>query len=299
MKLLFIINPVSGGEEKKNFLDQAKTLCDRYGISYKFYETRGKNDRSAIRQRIKSFGPDRIAAVGGDGTLLLAVTAVLDTDLPVGVVPMGSANGMAEELAVHEEPVEALKDIIMSTVIVGLDVLEFNRGKYSIHIGDVGTNARIVKKYEDDPNRGMAVYAKYFLDELGKQEPFEVRIKTGNKEVKKSALMVAFSNARKYGTGIPLTKDGSPMDGHFEIVIIEDFNIKSIIRRGLAKFDERFITDRDGTVIQATEAKVEFGRKMLLQLDGELAGEYSQISVKIHKGGVQFITHTENEYVNK
>mgnify|MGYP002395552244 CR=1 FL=1 len=298
MKILLIVNPVSGGEEKDRFMKEAEKLCRRYGIKYKAFETTGKDDREKIQRRVESFDPDRIVAVGGDGTVLLTVTAVLDTDHPVGIVPMGSANGMAEELGVNPDPLEALKDAIMSTIVVGLDVLEFSGKKYSIHIGDVGTNARIVEKYEKDPNRGMSVYAKYFLDEMRKNEPFEVQIETEDKKITKNALMVAFCNSRKYGTGIPLTKDGNPMDGKFEIVIIEDINISSMIKRGLAKFDERFLKDRNSTVIHATEAKVSFNRKLLLQLDGEVAGEYKQLTIRIHKGGVRLITHTGNEYLD-
>lgn len=297
MKILLIVNPVSGGEEKDRFMDQAGKLFHRYGISYKVFETTGKNDREKVRRRVKSFGPDRIVAAGGDGTVLLTVTAVLDTDHPVGIVPMGSANGMAEELGVNPDPLDALRDCIMSTIIVGLDVLEFSGNKYSIHIGDVGINARIVDKYEKDPNRGMAVYAKYFLDEVRNEDRFSVHIQTENQEINKDALMVAFSNSRKYGTGIPLTKDGNPMDGKFEIVIVEDINISSMIKRGLAKFDERFLKDRNSTVIQATEAKVVFDRKLLLQLDGEVAGEFKELTIRIHKGGVRLITHSDNEYL--
>lgn len=297
MKLLIVINPVSGGQQKKSFLEEAKELCKKYAIELTVFETSGDNDRQKLKKEIKKSRPDRVVAAGGDGTVLLVSISVMKTDTPMGIVPLGSANGMAEELGIDQDPLQALKDIIMSSWITGMDLVEVNGEHYSVHIGDVGTNARVVEKYEKDPNRGIATYAKYFLDELGEVSPFKVKIKTKSETVEKEALMVAICNARKYGTGVPLTLDGNPLDGKFEIVLIENINFNTLVNIGLSKFDERFFKNRDSTIITATKAEITFDKERLLQLDGEVIGEFQKLDVKIMEGAVQLITSGNNSYL--
>ena len=289
MRSLIVLNPVSGGDKKEPFLVDAEKLCLKHDVEYSIFETKGEGDQERLRSEVESFKPDRIASVGGDGTILLTATVLMGSSLPMGIVPMGSANGLAEELEIDPDPLDALNEVILSDRIVGLDMIEVNEKYHSIHIGDVGSNANLVESYEKDPNRGIATYAKYFLEELGKLSPFSVEIVTDKEKVEKKALMVAICNARKFGTGIPLTLDGSPMDGKFELVIIEDINISSLIKMGLAKFNERFFDNQLSTILTATKAKIRFDKPRLLQLDGELIGEFKELNVKIMPGAASLI----------
>src|SRR5215471_2457627 len=112
MKLLFIVNPISGGVNKEPFLKDAQQLCNRYGITLAIFKTTGKNDKEQLWKIVEKEQPNKIAAVGGDGTVLFAATSLLDFKLPLGIIPKGSANGMAKELHVNANAIEALKDII-------------------------------------------------------------------------------------------------------------------------------------------------------------------------------------------
>ncbi len=293
MKLLFVVNPISGGEEKDSFMDAAEKLCTEHEIIYQIFETSGEDDMLKLNREIDSFQPIRIASVGGDGTNLLVASALKERSIPMGVVPMGSANGLAEELEINPAPVDALKDIIYSERIAGLDMIEVNEKYYSIHLGDVGLNASIVENYENDPNRGILTYAKYFLKEIENTSPFTVKIKTDKEEVDKSALMVAICNSRMFGTGIPITKDGDPMDGEFEIVILEDINITSLLKIGLSKFDERFFDNQLSTILTAKKAEINFDKPRLLQLDGEIIGKFKKLNVILHPGAVKLILKNE------
>ena len=152
MKLLFIVNPISGGVDKEPFLKDAKLLCDKYGISNTIFMTTGKNDKEEALKVIDKIKPDKIASVGGDGTTLFVATLLLHSDYPMGIIPLGSANGMATELFVNLNPIKALKDLILSEIVGGLDMLLINDKHHTLHIGDVGINARIVNSYEKDKN---------------------------------------------------------------------------------------------------------------------------------------------------
>lgn len=294
MKILLIVNPISGGVDKEPFLKEASKYLIKYGITFKVFKTTGENDEQEALKCIDQFKPDKIASVGGDGTTLFVSTLLLNTSYKMGIIPLGSANGMATELFVNSDPLEALKDIVMSEIVEGLDMIKINNEHHTLHIGDVGINASIVSSYEKDKNRGMATYAKYFLEELTKLKPFEVLVKTDEKEIKTKVLMVAICNARKYGTGVPLNIIGNPMDGKFEIVLIEKIDAKALLAAGLSAFNDKFYDAQTSSVIQTDSAEVIFDQPRLLQLDGEVIQSYHSLKIELLKGAVNLITNKDN-----
>ncbi|NPA36963.1 MAG: diacylglycerol kinase [Chlorobi bacterium] len=299
MKLLFVVNPISGGVNKEPFLKKATAFCNKYGHEHYIFKTTGKNDEEKLKDALLRFNPDKVISVGGDGTTLFTALVLKETLFPIGIIPMGSANGMATELFVPSDPMEALKDIVISEVYAGLDIIVVNNKYHSIHIGDVGVNAQIVYSYEKDPNRGMITYAKYFLEQLKKLQKFPATIKANGKAFTNETFMVAICNARKFGTGVPLNLDGNPMDGKFEIVLVNRIDAASLLRAGLASFDESFYDNQSGKVISADYAEIEFDKPRLLQLDGEIIGEFKHLKIEIISGAVQFITHKDNKYLKQ
>jgi diacylglycerol kinase family enzyme len=297
MKLLFVVNPISGGVDKEPFLKKAVAFCNKYGHEHHIFRTTGKEDDHKLKETLNGFDADKVISVGGDGTTLMTSLVLKDTNYPVGIIPMGSANGMATELFVDPDPMEALKDIVLSEVYAGLDIIVVNDIYHSIHIGDVGVNAQIVYNYEKDPNRGMLTYAKYFLEQLNKLETFPVTISANGKTINDNTYMMAICNARKFGTGVPLNLDGNPMDGKFEIVLVNRIDVTSLIRAGLTRFDESFFDSQTGKVFSTDYAEIEFDRPRLLQLDGEVIGEFKHLKIEIIKSAVQFITHKGNKYI--
>lgn len=297
MNLLFVVNPVAGGTDKAPFLQEATSICDQLGIQYHLFYTSADADEERLARVLTSFKPDRVASVGGDGTLLFTATALLSNPVPLGVVPMGSANAVATDFLVPSDPVNAFQQLIDSELVTGLDMLTINDEHHSLHFGDVGINAQIVSAYDADDDRGMMNYAKYFVDELLKTESFPVRIQYADGSFTEKGVMVGICNCRKFGTGIPLNLRGNPTDGKFEIVVVRAVNISALIKAGLSKFNENFYTDLDVGVFSARKATISFDQPRLLQLDGEVIGEFSEINVELINKAVQFIVHQENPYL--
>lgn len=297
MKILFVVNPISGGIDKGAFLKEAKEKCQYYGISYEIYKTTGKNDKAEILRKAKDTQLNKVIAVGGDGTLLTVGVALKDTGLPIGFVPMGSANGMAKELGIPEDPKKALNDILLSYKLDSLDLVVVNQEHYCMHIGDVGLNASTVNDYEKDESRGMLTYAKYFLKALKEQESFDFKVVIEGQEQSYSGVMLGICNGRKFGTGIPLNNISNPFDGVFELVIIKEVNSRTIVQSGLSFLTESFSENQTSVVLRAQEANITFTKPHLLQLDGEVIGEYSELSIKILPSAIPFITHGGNPYL--
>src|SRR5688500_12423142 len=95
MKLLFIVNPVAGKTSNDKVLEQIPQLAAVAGFEFKIVQTTGKNDDLFIQQSIEEYTPDRIVAGGGDGTIQLVARNMIGRKMPLGILPLGSANGFA------------------------------------------------------------------------------------------------------------------------------------------------------------------------------------------------------------
>ena len=290
MKLFFIVNPISGGVNKEPFLNHAQQLCNRYGTKLAIFRTTGKNDKEQLTQILEKEQPDKVAAVGGDGTVLFATICLLDSGLPLGIIPQGSANGMAKELHVNTNPIEALKDIIMSEVYADMDLLRVNSAYYSMHIGDVGINANLVKSFSEDPRRGMMTYAKYFFEKIKNAKAFPVRVVIDGETIEDMCYMAAICNSGRYGTGVILNKQSNLFDGKFEIVLLRKKGIKLLIEAGLTKFNESFYSAEHTRTFSGSNARLYFDEPRVLQLDGEIIEEFAELEVELLKGAVRIIS---------
>ena len=298
MSLLFVVNPISGGVDKEPFMQEAKAICNKYAIDFEIFRTTGNKDEENLKAKVAEYEPDKVVSVGGDGTTLFTGVCLQNTGVPMGIIPLGSANGMATELYVNPNPIEALKDIMFSNVYADLDLILVNDKEYCLHIGDVGMNARIVDKYSQDERRGMITYAKYFTEEIFNKKPFNYSITMDGKEYKGEALMIAICNARKYGTGVALNKNGNPFDGKFELSIVHTINAQSLLRAGLSRLNENLIEGDNLEVLSGQEASIRFPEEHRLQLDGELIGKMKEVDLKILKAAIRFISHKDNRYLS-
>ena len=142
----------------------------------------------------------RIVAVGGDGTVTLIAKQLLGTDIIMGILPAGSANGMAKELNIPEVPEQAL-DIIVNGTIKCCDVIKINDNEISLHLSDFGLNARLVKYFDEGTLRGMWGYSRMVFKVLWSKKLMNAHIIADNLDLETNAYMVVIANASKYGTG--------------------------------------------------------------------------------------------------
>ncbi len=291
MHTLVISNPVSGGREKDLFLRRMKKEFVRFGIDWDILTTSGKNDEEYIRLAIAKSEPQALLVVGGDGTLNLAAKSIVNKPVSMGIIPYGSANGMAAELGIGNDPDQALEIFLKSRLVRETDILLINKKFYCIHIGDVGLNAQIVEGYYNDNDRGLSGYARHFLHEITQPELIYFRIDADGKEYKENGYMLAFANARKYGTGVTLNWQGDISDGIFELVIIKNIELKTLILAGLSRFNMELAKDSMGSVIiPCRNSSIKFEKPVTAQVDGELIGKYEELEIEILPKAIKIIT---------
>lgn len=280
MKILFVLNPVSGNKSNDAAILRIHQLSIEFPYDFKTYYTTGKADEAAILEHINWYKPDRIVAGGGDGTLQLVARAIRELDTPFGVLPLGSANGFATAIGMPRDTAEAVDAVVAARRTVPLDLLIFNNKHVCIHLGDIGINARMVMEYAASEGRGMIAYAKHLMSSMKESELLHYTISTPEQTYHKEGYMLAFANANKYGTGIHIS-EGSVHDGRFEICNVPRIALDDAIKSGLTALNVFVDKDMFSDVISCEHADVSISEKVHFQIDGEYMGMTDHLTVGI------------------
>lgn len=219
--ILFVINPIAGDIDKSDLEEQIAEMCAAHQIQHHFYQTTGEQDVAKIKQLMQDTGAEAVFAVGGDGTVSMVGSLLIDKKIPLGIIPLGSGNGLSKDLNIPQDTEEAL-DLIHRHVIRNIDTLEIN-GHPSIHLSDLGFNALVVKKFSEGESRGPGAYAWIALQEYMSYEPKHYIIETDNERFDGEAFMVTIANANAFGSNAAINPNGILNDGRFEICLIERF----------------------------------------------------------------------------
>jgi diacylglycerol kinase (ATP) len=272
-KTLFVINKRSGRKKNIDRESIIREYVKEHGLDAEFFLMPKKECEKALIDMLDRTRPGTVVAVGGDGTVSLVAEHLLKTGAKMGIVPAGSANGMAKELEIPEDTKAAL-DIIKKGKSIQSDLVMVNDRWLCMHLSDLGLNARLIKYFEEGPVRGFAGYCLALIKALKRKKNFRTTIQTRNGIKTVEAIMVLFANASKYGTGATINHEGSLTDGYFEVVVVKKIGPAEIWNMFFGKkgFDPAHIE-----VHQAKSVEVDTTRPSHFQVDGEYLGKMMKI----------------------
>lgn len=280
-KFLFIINPISGGLDKSKYVQKLKLIFHEKQKEFEVFETTGNDDDAKkARQKIEAFQPDVVVAVGGDGTCNFVADLIVDLNVLFGIVPLGSANGLARELEISENH-EVATRLLFSGIEKPMDALLINDKHLCIHLSDIGLNAKVVKRFEEEKVRGMFGYMRQFLREIVYTVPKKFKFELKGNKFKKKAHMVVIANATKYGTGAIMNPVGRIDDGKFEICIVKPFPKYAILSLTYHLFRGTIKTSPYIDILTCREITIFNPQKEVLQIDGEVKGNPEVVKVVV------------------
>lgn len=276
-KLFFVINPISGGKEKQDWEASIREYFKDLPHAMDFYLLTGENDKTSVQHHIQTIRPNKVVAVGGDGTVKMVAELIKNSPMALGILPAGSANGMAKELGIPLAKTEAL-DVIVNGEWKSIDTIKVNEEEMCIHLSDAGLNAMLVKYFEDNDKRGMWGYAKGILRVLWNKQKLYATIVTDEGTYLRKAYMIVLANARQYGTGATINPEGKVDDGLFEVVVVRKLNFWGLLNTLIT---HRTFDKRKAEIFSTRKVELTMLRKAYFQVDGEYRGRTKSISAAI------------------
>lgn len=294
-KILFVINPVSGGKTKQDWEASIRDFFKELPHSIEFYILTGKNDGVSVQHHMETIQPQKVVAVGGDGTVKMLAEIARNKSFVLGVLPAGSANGMAKELNIPLLKEEAL-EVIVNGKEKEIDLIVINEKEICIHLSDMGLNAMLVKYFEENSKRGMWGYTKGVFKMLWNKQKIHATIVTDSGTEKRKAYMIVLANASKYGTGATINPDGSLEDGKFEVVVVRKLNFWELLK--LLITHKPFHEDKV-EIFSTTKLELTTLKKTYFQVDGEYKGRTKSIYAEILPKSLRIIGPDEVENQQK
>jgi diacylglycerol kinase (ATP) len=218
---LFLVNPRSGtklgqgAEQMAGLLDQ-KTV--EAGHKAQCVVTQAKGHATELAREAAQSGEwDAIVAVGGDGTVNEVAHALAHTNTPLGILPMGSGNGLARHLGIPLTLNPALKHLFASQVSV-IDSATLNDRPFFCVAG-LGFDAYVGHLFGQQSRRGWNTYLRVSLKAYWDYAPLRLKINGQEQEV----FSLSFANAGQFGNNAWVAPHADLTDGLLELCTVTPF----------------------------------------------------------------------------
>jgi lipid kinase YegS len=166
-------------------------------------------------------GVDAVIAVGGDGTINEVVNGLDGSDVPLGIIPSGTANDFARQVGIPDDPDHAM-DVVLRRAPRTIDTAELNGRRFlNVSSGGVAAEATAETPAEAKEELGLLAYAITGLRKLADLQARRARITAPDLELECEFLLFAVGNARTTGGGTRITPRALVTDGLVDLCIIE------------------------------------------------------------------------------
>jgi diacylglycerol kinase (ATP) len=228
----FIINPIAGsGNNQLNTSILNNYFDDQF---YKAVVKQSLYKKHAIKLTQESIneGAAIIVACGGDGTINEVASCLVKTPIVLGIIPIGSGNGLASNLKIPKNTLKAIS-LIKKQTVEKIDVGQINENYFFSNSG-IGFDAEVVKNYEANDNRKLFSYLIATIKSLRKFNGMnEIEVTINNKTIITKPFMIFISNSNELGYNISLTPKASLQDGLLDVLVIPKLNLLKMFFLGV------------------------------------------------------------------
>ena len=285
-----MVNPASGPPQPvlRILNDVFKEMDIAWDVSLTH---KGDDARIAVERALLE-GADLIGACGGDGTVMEVASALMGKDTPMAILPCGTANLLACELAIPQDLFQAASLVTSeSSVIRAIDIGRIGNRHFALRLG-IGHEARKVELADREMKDRLGVLAYSVAALMALDEPLQTlyRLDLDDQvfEVEGFSCMVA--NAGSFGVeGISYSPNIRIDDGLFDVFVLSEFNPQTVISALKHIFTGEYNGEEGFFYHSASRIKIETSTPQKVHVDGELWGE-TPVEVQVIPHAIRVLT---------
>ncbi|HMI59302.1 MAG TPA: diacylglycerol kinase family protein [Puia sp.] len=300
-KIIYLINPISGTRGKSSLQQLITQRTQRENIEFSVYPTNPEGNYDFLRAVIQQEKVTDVVICGGDGTVSAVMAALTGSDTRVGIIPMGSGNGLAFAAKIPKDPEKAL-DIIFSGKASSIDGFLIN-GHFSCMLCGIGFDGKVAHEFALQLTRGLQTYAKVTLKNFftARTWPFRISIPAagngGALSFSVDAFFINVANGDQFGNHFTIAPKASLQDGLLDIVIVKKAGrisfLFSVIRQVLGGYSVQASPIEKGrrTVLYFRTPSLEIANPEYapLHIDGDPAAPAKNLVVKVVPNAILLI----------
>lgn len=290
-RIHFIVNPISGKGKNKLDSQVISSVLNNNDFHVVIKTTKYANNAAALTKTSILEGANAIIACGGDGTVNEVASQLVDSPILLGIIRLGSGNGLASHLGISpsiNEALEVIKQYNNTKIDVGTVNEHFFFSNMSLGIG-----ARIINHYTGFKKRQIVSYLRASFKALLYKSPSQiVDLEIDNFKKTLDPLVLFVSNSNEMGYNLSFTPKASLQDGKLDVVFTEQLSfVEKILFASQLIFNKHkrykkanyFLTDN----IKVTNKKQ---KEFLTQLDGEsIIIKSKELNISIKKGALNVL----------
>jgi len=287
-RILFIINPNSAKKNRERISNAIINGINSSLFDVKIEYTKFAGHAITLSKNAVADKVDVIVAVGGDGTVNEVASQMINTSSTLGIVPLGSGNGLARHLGIWlniEKSIELINKhntSVIDTAIVN--------NKPFVSIAGVGFDAFVADRFAKGTRRGFLGYFQIVANEYLNYNPVKYNISFENGEkITEKALFIAFANSNQFGYDTTIAPNATLKDGLLDVCIVKKPQIYRIPMIASLLLLRRVDASPLVKIIKTKSLVVRCEQDTIVNIDGEAINFGKELIIKINPLSLKII----------
>ncbi|OXA69054.1 hypothetical protein B0A67_20060 [Flavobacterium aquidurense] len=263
----FIVNPISGGGTHNINVQMIRNFFPNQHVVVEY--TQYKGHAMALTTAAMQNDPYCIVACGGDGTVNEVASCLVKSKIMLGIIPVGSGNGLASHLKIPKQINKAM-EIISKGRTIRIDAGKVNHYYFFSNMG-IAMDGMIIKKYEKSRRRKLMSYVWASIVAAFEYRTAETLLNINGENMWINPMLLFIANSNKMGYGMSLTPRASLTDGKLDIFIVPKINFFGKLHLAFSILKGTTESFKKATMIKCDTMNIVVPKKIFIdvQIDGE------------------------------
>jgi diacylglycerol kinase (ATP) len=294
-KIIYLINPISGVKEKQNSIRIIEEATRSVGIDFEIMYTNPQGNYHFLKNKIEEELFTDVVICGGDGTINKVVKSLIDVDVKVGIIPLGSGNGLANAAKIPKKIEKALSVIFTGNASY-IDSFYIN-DNFSCMLCGLGFDAKVAHDFAQQTTRGLSTYIRQTIKNFFTAQTYSFDITIRGKCFNTEAYFISIANSNQFGNDFTIAPRASLNDGLIDLVVVKKMSkikmvfcvFKQIFTGKLYEYDEAMFMKKDILYFQSDKFIIKNFSSAPLHIDGEPEQTAPRFSVEVIEDAFKLI----------
>ena len=286
-KILFFINPISGTTSKLHLEKKVIKKCNENDVGFEILFTAKDGNYSFLRDKIHGENITDIVICGGDGSLRSIIAAILNIKVNVGIIPLGSGNGLAFTAKIPRQINKAF-DIVFQGKNQCIDAFLVN-GSLSCMLCGIGLDAQVAYDFSLQKKRGLSTYIQQTFKNFISAKAYSFEVKTDKTKFKAEAYFICIANSNQFGNNFKIAPEANLSDGLLDVIVVKKMSKPKIVWSVFKQMQSGKISDvkekdfhqKDILYFQTKNIEITNSQMAPLHIDGDHTGTYKELRIEV------------------
>jgi diacylglycerol kinase (ATP) len=286
-KLIYFINPVSGTKDKDQLVKIIRERTALENIPFEILNSNAEGNYFFLKEKINNEAITDIVVCGGDGTVSQIAATLVDEDVNIGIIPMGSGNGLALAANIPKQINKAL-DVVFTGKASYVDSFFIN-STFSCMLCGLGFDAQVAHDFARQQKRGLATYIKQTILNFIRAKPWSFELVNKGQSVKAEAYFISIANGNQFGNQFTIAPKASLNDGLLDIIVVKKMSklrmiwavLKQVRKGEIKEYDAKTFHKKHVLYFQTEKLIIHNPDNAPLHIDGDPMSTAKKFMIQI------------------